>query len=326
MSGDNAYASFFSLEKEGECTVVKTFSPFDGSCDSLVVVAPLKSVICMSTGSVAAFSAIGASEVVSGVSGVRFVSDSLIRSRRPEVAEVGYDASPDYEKIVSLDPDVVLAYTTSAVQPAYIPKLESMGIKVLRLYDFLEDHPLARAEYIRLHAALAGREEAGDSLFNAVASRYEALSSMASGSAAKRVLLNTPYADQWFIPGLDNYFSAIVEDAGGIILGASAGRESSVISVEKALSLSSEADFWLNPGSAGSIEDLEAMHPLFREFPVVSRERAVFNNILRTTPEGGNDFWESGAVRPDLILEDLIRILHPELLPEGELHYYIELH
>ncbi len=25
---------------------------------------------------------------------------------------------------------------------------------------------------------------------------------------------------------------------------------------------------------------------------------------------GGNDFWESGAVRPDLVLEDLVRIFN----------------
>ena len=27
------------------------------------------------------------------------------------------------------------------------------------------------------------------------------------------------------------------------------------------------------------------------------------------TPEGGNDFYESGVVRPDLVLEDLIHIM-----------------
>ena len=37
---------------------------------------------------------------------------------------------------------------------------------------------------------------------------------------------------------------------------------------------------------------------------------------------GGNDYYESGIVRPDLVLEDFIRILHPEVLPDNDLFYY----
>ena len=49
----------------------------------------------------------------------------------------------------------------------------------------------------------------------------------------------------------------------------------------------------------------------------------IYNNPLRTTPEGGNDFWESGAVRPDLILEDLIQVFHYD--GSGNLNYYFRL-
>jgi iron complex transport system substrate-binding protein len=48
----------------------------------------------------------------------------------------------------------------------------------------------------------------------------------------------------------------------------------------------------------------------------------IYNNTLRTNSEGGNDFWESGAVRPDLVLEDLVKIFASE---PGKLHYYLEL-
>ena len=48
----------------------------------------------------------------------------------------------------------------------------------------------------------------------------------------------------------------------------------------------------------------------------------VFNNNRRQTPAGGSDFWESGVVRPDLVLRDLNAILRPETAGTAELHYY----
>jgi iron complex transport system substrate-binding protein len=55
----------------------------------------------------------------------------------------------------------------------------------------------------------------------------------------------------------------------------------------------------------------------------LANDLPIYNNTLRTTPEGGNDFWESGAVRPDLILEDLIQVFHYD--GSGNLNYYFRL-
>jgi len=41
------------------------------------------------------------------------------------------------------------------------------------------------------------------------------------------------------------------------------------------------------------------------------REGKVWNNNARLSPAGGNDFWETGVVEPDVILEDLRHLLHP---------------
>lgn len=54
------------------------------------------------------------------------------------------------------------------------------------------------------------------------------------------------------------------------------------------------------------------------------REGRVYNNNRRTNPSGGNDYWESGVIHPDLILQDLIRIFHPELT-DAEPTYYRKL-
>ena len=50
---------------------------------------------------------------------------------------------------------------------------------------------------------------------------------------------------------------------------------------------------------------------LFR--PVKLHKVYNFNKRLLTST--ANDFWESAVARPDLLLSDVIYILHPELLP-----------
>ena len=105
--------------------------------------------------------------------------------------------------------------------------------------------------------------------------------------------------------------SRLVNDAGGEVLGSISGTsESSVITVEKAYLLSLEADVWLNPGTCVTRDQLKSAHHMFPRFGPVVSELPIYNNTLRSTPEGGNDFWESGAMRPDLILEDLINIFN----------------
>jgi Periplasmic binding protein. len=125
---------------------------------------------------------------------------------------------------------------------------------------------LARAEYIKFFGLLTGRKELSDSLFADIRDRY--LSLVCETDTPKKVLVNIPYADQWYIPGGDNYMTRLISDAGGEVLGAVPGRfESSVISVEKAFEYAQKADFWLNPGWCSNKDQLRSVHPLFADFP-----------------------------------------------------------
>lgn len=313
--GGMAYAKYFDLPEDGG---VVTVSPYDGIADTLRFEAPVRSLVCMSTSYIGFLAEIGAEDAATGVSGLRYVTCPAVRER---AAEVGYEAAPDYERILSLQPDLVITYTVSSVLPAYILKLRSLGIPVLILYEHLEPHPLGKAEYVKLFGALTGRCARADSAFAAVAARYESLALPEDIPDRKKALVNIPYGDQWYVPGEANYLSRLVRDAGGEILGAEPGSgQSSIISVEKAYRMSQEADYWLHPGLCRTKAELRAAHPLFGDFPVL--EKGVYNNILRADPGGGNDFWESGAMHPEWILEDLVTLLHSEHRG-GTLHYYI---
>ena len=275
----------------------------------------------------------------SGLSEPAARSQSAVIDRRQPtsaLADVGYDAAPDYEKIVALRPEVVLTYAVSGAKSPFESKLEQLGIKVFTVNEHLERHPLARAAYIRLFGALTGQMAAADSALNAVKENYNTIAKDIANRHVppRKVLLNIPYNDQWFVPSTDNYLSAMISDAGGIVLGSESGKSaSSVMSVEKAYSLSKEADCWLNVGWCHTREDLLGVNPIFKDmlgniegnalelgygsFPV------VWNDNKRVNPKGGNDIWQSGVARPDLVLQDLATILHPDNQGEaGETLYY----
>mgnify|MGYP002517278168 CR=1 FL=1 len=320
------YASFFGImdasDEASKARGVVTLSPSDGTCDTLLIDNPLQRIICMSSSSVAALSTIGADSLIVGVSGLKYITDSKIHRRAGEgkVHDVGYEASMDYETIMRLDPDLVLAYKVGDAEPPYLTKLRSLGIPVLVLYDHLEQHPLARAEYVRLFGVLAGCSDKADDFFDDVKNHYLAMR-VEKTEEPVRVLMNIPYADAWYIPGADSYMSHLIHDAGGEILGSVTGRNSKVISIEQAYGLSSDADIWLNPGHCRTIDDLSRVHQLFPHFGPLKKGLPIYNNTLRTTPEGGNDFWESGSVRPDLILNDLVNLIQGK----DSLNYFVRL-
>ena len=308
--GGMEYAQWFDLQGDKAIIV----SPYGGTADTLEVTAPLRSIVCMSSSYIGFLDAIGCDSVATAVSGLAYVSDPEVQA---QAVDVGYDAALDYETILKLRPDLVLTYAVSAAEPPYLQKLRDLGIRTAVIHEHLESHPLARAEYIKFFGLLTGRKERADSLFADIRDRY--LSLVKESDAPKSVLVNIPYADQWYIPGGDNYMTRLIHDAGGVVLGAVPGRfESSVISVEKAFELAQEADCWLNPGWCATKAQLRSVHPLFADFPVLGK--SVWNNTKQSTPGGGNAFWETGPAHPDLILEDLRAIFDGTSVPGN---YYL---
>lgn len=312
---------------------IVSVSPFDGSEDTLDVVKPMDRLIVMSTSHIGFLEAVGCDSAVAGVSGLDYIHGPFAQKAvQRGVADVGYESAPDYEKIMELKPDLLLTYEVTAARSPFIAKLESLGIRVLAVHEHLEHHPLARASYIRLFGALTGNMHAADSVLSSVRTNYLTLAdSVSSGSPARRkVLLNIPYNDRWFIPGKDNYLTHLIEDAGGEVLGSESNRtESSVISLEKAYSLGKEADCWLNVGWCRSLDQLVGVNPIFEDMLENIRDNAsargygadfpVWNDDARLSPKGGNDIWQSGVVRPDLVLRDLARIFGCD--PDSPVYY-----
>ena len=156
------YARYFDVIDSGDSVAAVTFSPFDGSSDTLMLRKKAGKIVCMSSSYVACLSAIGCESTVVAVSGAGYISDPMIRQRWLRTAagdpsdlpvyDIGYESTLDVERIVALRPDIVAVYTVSAAESKYVRQMKDLGLPVIVLYDHYEHEPLARAEYMRLLA------------------------------------------------------------------------------------------------------------------------------------------------------------------------------
>jgi iron complex transport system substrate-binding protein len=277
----------------------------------------------MSTSYVAMLDALGLTETIVGVSGKQYVMNERVRSN-PDVRDVGYDSSLDYEAMLLLDADLVILYGVSAENSAVTSKLRELGIPYIYLGDYTEQSPLGKAEWVVAVAEIMGCRERGEELFDAIAERYEAVKqSVASDAKPRRVMFNLPYQDVWYMPSDDSYMVRLVEDAGGeyIYKGKNPTSGSKGISLEEAIALVSRTDVWLNVGQCLTLDEVCAAAPLFATMSVVERGE-VYNNNRRRSEGGGSDFWESAIVQPDVVLRDLVTILQGG---KEELYYHHKL-
>lgn len=287
-----------------------------------VIKGDARRIVAMSSTHIAMLDAIGEADRVVGVSGLQYINNPIIHSNG--AVDVGPEGNVDYEKLVALNPDIVLLYGISGASPME-NKLDELGIPYMYVGEYVEESPLGKAEWIVALAELTGNRDLGISTFSPIAQNYITQKNTAlevADNARPSVMLNTPYSGNWFFPSSKSYMCRLITDAGGRpALEKDNGSQSITIDMEQAYLLAGKADLWLNPGMATSLAEVKALAPKVASLPIASAGK-VYNNNKISTPQGGNDFYESAIVHPDIVLRDLITIFHPELTANAELVYY----
>ena len=280
---------------------------------------PAERISSLSSSHIAMLDAVGCADKVVGVSGIKFITNSSVRS---SAIEIGYDSALDFERIKAIGTDLILLYGLYGEDSATTTKLTQLGIPYIYIGDYIEPSPLAKAEWIVAISALCGKMSEGIEYFTVLEQRYNALKAQAASYTSRpKVMLNTPYNDTWFMPPVRNYAVQLIADAGAeYIYPQNNSSESVAISLEQALLLASTADVWIHLGQISSLAQLKAENPKFASVPAIVNGR-IYNNTKRTTPYGGSDFWESGTVNADIVLQDMIKLLHHNS-PTDSLYYY----
>lgn len=294
------YATGFRLlanDRDSTLLALEVFRP-----DTMRIAIPREGfgrLLCMSSTYVGALSTLGADSAIVAVSGKQYLKNRNVARR---AAEVGYEGAMDYEAILAAKPELALIYGIGGKSPL-AAKLDELSIPYIYIADFEEQNPLGRAEWLVALGALVGVN--ATETFREIAEAYKP-----ETDAVATVMVNGPYSGNWFIPGSGNYMSQLLRDAGArLTVGQPTGYESRPIDLEIALPALESADFWLFPGQVETLDQARRMVP-----------KARFGGEVWNQT---GDFYETGASRPDLVVDELKRILNCEA-PDS-LRYFFRL-
>jgi iron complex transport system substrate-binding protein len=300
-----------------------------GIDSSSVIFVPVEKIICMSTTYLSMISALDAEDAIKGISGAGLIFDDTLRKRvqRGEVADVGPDDNLNKELVVKIAPDLIMVYGVGSESAGYLNKIREMGLKVMYNADYLETDPLAKAEWIKVFGALFCKDKEAENIFTTISDEYNSLKSFIRGKNKEcpTVLLGLPWKDTWYISPGNSFMNGLINDAGGNYLWKDVSSEISMpFGIENVYMKAQKADYWLNVSSVNNMNEIISVDSRLGDLSVF-RKGNLYNNNKLVKPEGGNDYWESGAMKPQVILKDIASILHPGMFPGYEPIYYKKL-
>ncbi len=306
------YARYFLVNDKN------TKTPANGS----KVLLPIQSLAATSVTHFEFLNLLGEINSLSAVCSPHLIYNKAVLKKFNEgkLTDLGDAFNVNVEKTLQLKPEAVMMSGYNQNDP-YSQRVSQAGIPVILNVEWMETSLLARAEWIKFVAAFYNKEKLADSIFNVVSDNYETIKAKAATVKAKpRIVAGNSFRGTWYMPSGRNYMAKLYTDAGANYFYKNDTTAGSLpLNVETVLKNFSDCDIWLNCNfnSLSEVQNADTKHTLFKAF----KQKQVYNFNNRLLPSSANDFWESAVARPDLLLSDVIAILHPELLPEYKFTY-----
>lgn len=282
---------------------------------------PVTNAVVYSTVHNSLISELGAMDAIGGICNSKYVNGEELKVRLAsgKIVDCGVSLSPDLEKIIKLNPQVIML--SPFENNDKYAKVGELGIPIIECADYMETSALGRAEWVRFYGLLFGKQDVADKMFAATESNYLKLKEMATGLAMKpKVIIDQRYGQVWNVPGGVSTMGRLIEDAGGINPFASYKQSGSVpLAPEKVLAEAHDADIWFvryNQEKEKSMKELGNDAPVNSQFKAYKEGRVYGCNTRYV------DFYEETPFHPDRLLEDMISAMHPELSNHATHHYY----
>ena len=289
-----------------------------------IIPVPVERIILTSTTHIPALEALGVEDKLVGFPETRYISSEKTRKRIDKgwVAELGSNELLNTEVAIELEPELVMGFGIDGQNKAY-QTLENTGIPLVYNGDWTEPSPLGKAEWIKFFGAFFELESKADSIFSAIETNYSESKRLAQSTPLRpTVISGALYKDVWYLPAGESWAAGFIEDANAEYLWKETkGTGSLSLSLETVLDRGAEADFWISPSQFGSYSDMKKANEHYTRFKPF-REKRVHTFALTKGSTGGLLYYELGPGRPDIVLCDLIRIFHPELLPDHEPFFF----
>lgn len=301
----------------------------DLGIDAIVIEIPVKSIVALSTTHLPALEITGELEKLKAVNSFNTVNTPVVREMIDEgrIKELGSGMNTNTELIVSISPEIVMTTTTGVPDyDKHIKELSDLGLKPVINIEYKEPDPLGRAEWVKYISLFFNKEKEANAYFSNVSSLYNDLKSKTASVENKpTVMSGDTWQGIWYVPGGNSFVAQYLEDAGANYFFSEDDHTASVpLDYEAVFDKGKDADYWVSSGMWDSLDEVVAVDPVYAKFKAV-KDGNMYTNYFRVNEHGGNDYYESGIVRPEVVLADLVSIFHPELVQEHDLVYFKQL-
>ena len=285
---------------------------------------PVERTLVMTMLQLSNFTALGALDVVKGITGTKnlFNKDIHQRVKDGRIVKIGMEGNFDTELILAANPEVIFI---SPFKRGGYDAIKETGVTLIPHLGYKEPHPLGQAEWVKYVGLFIGKEKEANALFEGIKSRYLALAEKVKegrGSARPTVFSGEMHGGNWFAVGGKNHLAQLFRDAGAEYILKDDNTGGVPIEYEQMYATAANADYWriLNsyPGDF-SYEALKSSEPRNELFKAFKEKHVIYCNMKQTT------YYESSPVEPDVLLADLVAIFHPEVMAQGYQPRYYQL-
>jgi len=330
------YAKGFSIENFNGYSVVTVSNPWpmatktytyilkekngiipDSLKDNPIIPIPVQTIVVTSTTHIPSLEMLDEVNTLVGFPHCDYISSDKVRARidAGKVKELGNNQDLNTEVLLDLQPNVIIGYGIDNKNPT-LDNLQKNGLKVMLNGDWNEENPLGKAEWIKFFGALYGKQKQAEELFSKIEKDY--LKTIEIAKRAKTtptILAGDMFEDRWYLPKGTSWGSLLLKQANGNYLWKeTTGTGSLSLSFETVFDRAKNAHLWITSGQFSSLNEMTVSNPHYEQFDAF-RNKNVYTFCRKKGKTGGILYYELAPNRPDLVLKDLVKIVHPELLP-----------
>lgn len=307
------------IPKEIQATITVNKDKYDA-----IISTPVEHIVVTSTTHIPALEELGVLDHLIGFPDTKYISSKAARKRieSGNIKELGVNEILNTEAILALRPDLIFGFAINNGNSTY-ETIQRANIPVVYNGDWVEETPLGKAEWIKFFAPFFNKTKEADAIFNDIEKAYLDAKTLAAKAKNKpSVLSGAMFKDVWYLPGGKSWAANFLEDANADYLWSATDEKGSLsLSWESVLDVGQHAEYWIGPAQFASYQELKSSSPHYAQFDAFQKGK-IFSTANTLGETGGTLYYELGPQRPDLVLKDLIHILHPGLLPNYEPYFF----
>jgi iron complex transport system substrate-binding protein len=340
------YAKGFSIENYKGYSVVTVINPWPNANknykyilkerngivpDSLqkntIISIPINNIVVTSTTHIPSLEMLDKVNTLVGFPNLNYISSEKVRTRieAKKITELGNNQTLNTEVLLEMQPDVIIGYGIDNSNPT-LDNLQKNGLKVMLNGDWNEETPLGKAEWIKFFGALYSKQKEANEIFSKIEKDY--LNTIELAKKAKiqpTILAGDMFEDRWYLPKGTSWGSLLLKEAKGNYLWSdTSGTGSLSLSFETVFEKASTADIWITSGQFSSLKEMTDMNSHYAKFDAF-KNKNVYSFSGKKGKTGGILYYELAPNRPDIVLKDIVKILHPELLPSYKPFFFEKL-